>query len=246
MSNLLLDEEPLLILPQLATKIGLPESIILQQIHYWNKYNQKTNNNLKDGYYWTFNSYEQWQEQFPFWNKKTIQRIINNLEYMGLVVSSNYNKMKIDKTKWYRIDHNVLETIANSHEVKKTSRKVQKDLSIRTKRLVEEDKKTRAIPKTNPKTNPKINTETKVLHHLSPNDDTFIAFYLETMQEYGLKSKGLTTKNYDYILNEVKELKDGVDLETWEEQVLEHFENLPKGNDGDILPFLKASRRYFG
>lgn len=26
----------------------------------------------------------------------------------------------------------------------------------------------------------------------------------------------------------------------------EHFENLPKNNDGDILSFLKASARHFG
>jgi hypothetical protein len=46
MSKLLLDEQPLLIMPKLATKIGLNESIIVQQIHYWNEINKKSNNNL--------------------------------------------------------------------------------------------------------------------------------------------------------------------------------------------------------
>ena len=35
MSNLLIHEEPLLVLPGLASRIGLNEAIFLQQIHYW-------------------------------------------------------------------------------------------------------------------------------------------------------------------------------------------------------------------
>lgn len=35
MSKLLLDDEPLVILPKLAAAIGLNEAIILQQLHYW-------------------------------------------------------------------------------------------------------------------------------------------------------------------------------------------------------------------
>ena len=35
MSRLLLEDEPLVVLPKLATVIGLNEAIILQQLHYW-------------------------------------------------------------------------------------------------------------------------------------------------------------------------------------------------------------------
>lgn len=115
MSKLLLDEQPLMVMPKLAAKIGLNEAIVLQQIHYWNEINKKANNNFRDGYHWTFNSIEEgWQEQFPFWSSKTIQRTMNNLEKMKLVVTGNYNKLKIDRTKWYRIDYKVLETLETS------------------------------------------------------------------------------------------------------------------------------------
>ncbi|APH07200.1 hypothetical protein [Bacillus weihaiensis] len=115
MSKLLLDEQPLMVMPKLATKIGLNEAIVLQQIHYWNEINKKANNNFRDGYHWTFNSIEEgWQEQFPFWSSKTIQRTMNNLEKMKLVVTGNYNKLKIDRTKWYRIDYIVLKTLEES------------------------------------------------------------------------------------------------------------------------------------
>lgn len=111
MSKLLINEEPLQVLPTLAKKIGLNEAIILQQIHYWNRINEKNNHNFYDGYYWTYNTYEDWQKQFPFWSTRTIQRAINRLEKLKLVVSGNYNELKLDKTKWYRIDYKVLDIL---------------------------------------------------------------------------------------------------------------------------------------
>ena len=37
MSNLLIDDYPILVLPKLANEIGLNEAIVLQQMHYWLK-----------------------------------------------------------------------------------------------------------------------------------------------------------------------------------------------------------------
>lgn len=114
MSKLLLAENPLLVMPQLACKIGLNEAIVLQQIHYWLEINKKSDRNKRDSYYWTYNSYENWNEQFPFWSVRTIKTIFTNLEKSGLVITSNYNQLKIDRTKWYRIDYKVLEILESS------------------------------------------------------------------------------------------------------------------------------------
>ncbi|MED5041081.1 DnaD domain protein [Geobacillus stearothermophilus] len=105
MSKFLLDEKPLIILPSLAKEIGLNEAIILQQLHYWLQESQ----NIRDGYKWVYNTYEDWQKQFPFWSKNTIIRAIKSLEKKGLIVTGNYNKLAIDNTKWYRIDYEKLE-----------------------------------------------------------------------------------------------------------------------------------------
>ena len=101
MSKLLLDETPLMVLPKLAAKIGLNEAIVLQQIHYWAV--KKLNEH--EGFYWVYNSYESWHEQFPFFSKTTIGRSFRNLEELGLIITSNFNKLSFDKTKWYRIDY---------------------------------------------------------------------------------------------------------------------------------------------
>jgi DnaD/phage-associated family protein len=110
MSKLLLDEQPLVILPQLAVKVGLNEAIVLQQFHYW----LEKSTNVHDGFKWIYNTYAQWQEQFPWWSESTLRRTITKLEKSGVIIAGNYNKMKIDNTKWYRIDYPVFNALVSS------------------------------------------------------------------------------------------------------------------------------------
>lgn len=100
-NNLLISEPPLQVLPSLADKVGLNEAIILQQFHYW----LQRSNNIHDGHRWIYNSYSEWNKQFPFWSNATIRRAIGSLEKQGFLISGNYNKAGFDKTKWYRIDY---------------------------------------------------------------------------------------------------------------------------------------------
>lgn len=78
-------------------------------------------------------------------------------------------------------------------------------------------------------------------------DDSFIGSYLSIMNEYGYKHKRVNNKNFNYILDAIRYLEnEGVEFSIWKETVYEHFDNLPKTNDGDIIAFLVASKRYFG
>ena len=112
MSTLLLDTSPLVIIPELACAVGLNESIVLQQIHYWVAANRKEKRNFRDGHFWTYSTYAAWQKQFPFWSVRTIKSIFTALENNGLVISGNYNKTQMDRTKWYRIDYNRLKEVS--------------------------------------------------------------------------------------------------------------------------------------
>ena len=105
MSNLLIDDYPILVLPKLATEIGLNEAIVLQQMHYWLK---KSNHNY-DGRRWIYNSFPEWQKHFAFWSVMTIKRAVYSLEKQNLLYVGNYNKAKFDKTKWYSINYEKLE-----------------------------------------------------------------------------------------------------------------------------------------
>lgn len=110
--NLLLDEYPLILIRGLA-HIGLSacEAAILQQVHYWTKLNKKAGRNFKEDYFWTFNTYEAWAEELAFWKFDKIKRSIASLEKKGLLVSANYNRLVIDRTKWYRVDYDALKSM---------------------------------------------------------------------------------------------------------------------------------------
>lgn len=124
-TKLLLDEHPLLVLPNLAKAVGLNESIVIQQVHYW----LQKSKHFHDGCFWIYNSYEKWQEQFPFWSERTLRTIISNLEKSGLLISSNYNRLSIDRTKWYTIAYDLLEKIPTPSDkiVRPSGRSCQMD-----------------------------------------------------------------------------------------------------------------------
>ena len=104
MSKLLIHDNPIPILPALAVKIGLNEAIVLQQIHFW----LKSSSHEIEGKMWIYNTYKSWQVQFPFWSERTIVRIFKSLEENGYLISANFNRTKMDKTKWYTIDYDKL------------------------------------------------------------------------------------------------------------------------------------------
>ncbi|WPC43351.1 DnaD domain protein [Clostridium sp. JS66] len=113
MKKVLLENETTMVFqPKLAEIFGITESIILQQIHYW----LLKSNHIINGTPWIYNSYEAWHNQISFLCKRTIIRAIKKLETAGVVLSSNFNKSKMDKTKWYTIDYEKLEILCDSFE----------------------------------------------------------------------------------------------------------------------------------
>jgi hypothetical protein len=125
--RLLLDENPLILLPTLAAALGVNEALILQQFNYW----VQSSKNTWKGYRWTYNSYSEWKKQFKFLSVPTIGRAIRNLEKKGLLVSEvGPNPKKFDRTKWYRIDFDKFDelfpddTLANDDGIKLTQSNV--------------------------------------------------------------------------------------------------------------------------
>ena len=101
---LLIDEYPLFVSPTLAAEMGLNQAIIIQQLNYWL---QRSNHHYK-GKTWIYNTYNNWQEQFPFWSLSTIWRTIADLEKRNIIITGNFNKFKLDQTKWYTLNYKAL------------------------------------------------------------------------------------------------------------------------------------------
>jgi len=183
-SNILNDKKPIVINTKLAELIGLNESIVLQQINYWieniNKVKGKDSINYQDNHYWTFNSYDEWQKNFSFWSKRTIRRAIKKLEKYQLIETGNYNKFKIDRTKWYRIRHKNLDEYCRWASG-------QNGQSTWTKWTVHLDKMARPLPESTTETTTEITTEStkaivekekveEISDSKNPNDDAKIPY----------------------------------------------------------------------
>lgn len=111
MSNLLIKEYPLIVLPSLAVKYGLNEAIVIQQIQYWS---QKSNVS-DDGFAWVYNTIPEWKKQFPFWSERTIFSILKNLRDNGILIAEKRSKSPWDHTLYYRLNYEIFDdTISQS------------------------------------------------------------------------------------------------------------------------------------
>jgi hypothetical protein len=106
-STYLINEYPIMVYPSLAEALGLNESIVVQQVHYWVGKKPKT----RDGFNWTYNSYTEWKKQFPFWSERSIQYIFRRLEIKKILITGKFNKLPQDRTKWYRVNYQELDKI---------------------------------------------------------------------------------------------------------------------------------------
>lgn len=90
--------------PKFAAVVGINEALFLQQLHY----RLQISTNIHHGHKWVYNTYKQWTDEFPCWTIHLIKRLVTKLEKEGLIITSEYNKMPMDRTKWYRIDYEKL------------------------------------------------------------------------------------------------------------------------------------------
>ena len=117
MSVWLMDEQPIVVDRGLARIIGFSEAVIITQLHQWIEYNKKHKKNYEDGYYWTYGSMEKWHEEYfdILGSIKTLRRVFNRLEKKGYLIVSNYNKLKFDKTSWYRVNYEKFNVLKKEH-----------------------------------------------------------------------------------------------------------------------------------
>ncbi len=105
--RLLRDESPLVVCPTLAVEVGIFEAILLQQIHYW--LNPKFNKNYMDGKYWVYKTYDEWLQEFPFWSRDTLKRVLKSLKDQNLIEYGFYSEDKRDRTVWYTIKYDPID-----------------------------------------------------------------------------------------------------------------------------------------
>jgi len=81
----------------------------------------------------------------------------------------------------------------------------------------------------------------------SKSNDQYIDIYLKYFElKKSKKHMRITEEQGQWIQNQINHLTaHDVTVEEWENQVKDHFENLPKKNNGNIIAFLHTSDRRF-
>ena len=109
-SPYLITEDLRAIQPTLAVNFGINQAHVLQQIQYWLNKNKKKGVNYHDERYWAYNTSEQWAEQLPWMSASYIRKILTELRHKGIILTGQYHKDKFNKTLWYSIDYECLNT----------------------------------------------------------------------------------------------------------------------------------------
>lgn len=102
MSNLLLDERPLVIIPSLARLIGLNEAIVLQQLHHNLNYIDSRAIDI-DGRRWCKAGLAYWCEQVPIFSEATIKRAFASLREKGLVLTQRGREESVYTIQYDRL-----------------------------------------------------------------------------------------------------------------------------------------------
>lgn len=79
------------------------QAMFIAQLHYWL---QKDDVGIhRHGFHWIYNTEWEWREQFPWMSEHTIGRIRRKLEQLGYVVSNDFNRNPLDRTKHSTLDY---------------------------------------------------------------------------------------------------------------------------------------------
>lgn len=119
----LMDEDPILVYPNLARALGLNEALIVQQIYFYMNVHRrkKSERHFIDDRWWVYNSYPEWiKEHFPWLSVRGLQKIILKLEKMNILMSMQGVENRQDRRKWYSVNLEALDKLVNTSKLDST------------------------------------------------------------------------------------------------------------------------------
>lgn len=92
---------------QLAIDFDLEVEYFLRNLVYWVCFNAAKDNpdnrNLREGLYWSYNSYPEYAKLIPVLTQKQIRTVTGRAIKAGLLQVNNFNHKKYDNTNWYTL-----------------------------------------------------------------------------------------------------------------------------------------------
>jgi len=164
MSNLLIDDRPIMFLPGLAKMLESCErAIVLQQIHWLCQ--QPKSGRMHEGDKWVWGTYEEWADDyFPMWTANNLKKHILKLEKDGWLFSERLDSAQYNQTKFYRVNQEKIDAQKSAHSIGYSSIRSDGYSSIRS----DEHSSIRSIYRTETSAETSAKTSTK-----SSSDDDF-------------------------------------------------------------------------
>ena len=220
MSRLIVNESPLIVLRSLALAVGLNEAIFIQQLHYW----LDISDFEYEGRVWIYKSLDEWCDEFPFWSKSTVRRVINSLKEKGLlIVKQIYRNRRL--VNHYTIDYKNLSKLEEKNPPKRAKKK--KVSSVQNEHV-----------QSKPKEVSKLNIE-------SVQNEASLTIYIQNTKKITKEKKEKVYKKkrwQELKENEQKLIKEKI--KRVEESILplEDFINSLEANGYRYIDFVKAYR----
>lgn len=143
-----------------AEKHGVEKAVILYNLRFWLEKNKANGSNEHDGYYWTYNSAKAFSDLFPYFKERKINRLLNQLEEDGQILSGCFNKKGYDRTKWYSMPEFAVNNSNISTVTLDDTPLVNSDKWISQNCQMDKSEMTNALVK-NDRPIPDINTDSK-------------------------------------------------------------------------------------
>ena len=96
--------------PEIASIIGKTPSMFLQQVHYWITCNNSETGRVVDNRRWIYNSAKEWAAQLCL-SERQVTRVVSALKNIGVLLVDRLSHIKSDRTNWYSIDYQKLESL---------------------------------------------------------------------------------------------------------------------------------------
>jgi len=242
--DLLRADGSIVINKNLIFSLGLHESIIYAELVSRYIYFADKDNLTEDGYF--FNTITDLQSGTGL-GEKPQRTAIKNLEKLGLI---DKNLRGIPPKRYFKVVDNS-ELLTNLlRKGKEIKAEILAESQLRPYAGIKDSQvaelKTPYGLCNNTKSNNTKEIIKKAYIDLPIDGHIFFNIYGRYFYEkFDKRHMKLTEEQFNEISRRVSELSSCIDTDTYIEGVYDHFHNLPKSNNGNIIAFLKATMRYF-
>ena len=88
----------------LATRYGMEEAILIHHFQHWLGINKRLKRNIFEGRVWTYQTIKEIHANFPYWSIKQVERLLNKLYKIKVLLKGNFNQNRYDRTVWYSLN----------------------------------------------------------------------------------------------------------------------------------------------